>query len=192
MYLVAHAASQPSDGGALRIRDEGVGHLGNRGAKASTALPMRQVGRAPHHAVDNGVGRVEADGPGCEPPHRVYGFHVLDHGVEELVDGGVELADDVRGDVPSIVEPHHLVVGIGGREEQVSVGEAEEAGVVEDGGAPVVGAQVLRVLEGGGDAGLAGGGVLVAAAYPDGVRPVRLGAVFGGGEEARGRGDVGG
>lgn len=139
-------------------------HLGDRRCKAPTALPRRQVRGAPSHAVDIGVDRVEGDGPGYELSRRVHGGNVLRHAVEELVDGFVERADEVGGDILGVEELHLLIIRVCGGDEQVSIGEAEEAGVVEDGDAPVIGAQLLRVDESAGDAGVANGGVLVAAA----------------------------
>jgi len=78
-----------------------------------------------------------------------------------------------------------LQVGVGG--EEVLVGEADEADVVEDGNTPVVGAQELRVLEAGCDAAAAGRGVLAAVALPDGMHRVRRRAGCEVGEEGRGR-----
>lgn len=166
-------------------------HLGDRRGKAPTALPRRQVRGAPRHAVDVGVSRVEGDGPGYELSRRVHGGNVLRHAAEELVDGCVEPADEVGGYILGVVELHLLVLRVRGGDEQVSIGEADEAGVVEDGDAFVIGAELLRVGESGGDAGVASGGVLVAAAYPDGVDLVRRRAGPGDGEESGGRGDVG-
>jgi len=115
---------------------------------------------------------------------------VLGHGVEELVGGRVEPVGAVGGDVLAVVELHLLIVRVGGGGEEVPAGEADEARVVEDGGALVEGAQLLRGGEAGIDAVMAGGCALVAAALPEGIHDVRRRPDHSLGEEGGGRGDV--
>lgn len=103
------------------------------------------------------------------------------------MDGGVEHVHR-RAHALRVLEDDEVVVARGG--EEVLVGEAEVAGVVDNGGVLVEGAELLRVLEGGGDAGLAGGGVAVAAAEREGVGDVRYGADASGGEKRPGGGGV--
>ena len=67
------------------------------------------------------------------------------------------------------------------------VGVVEDAGVVEHGGAHVEGAELLRVLEGGGDARRTGGGVGVPAAERESVDDVWCRTGGGLGEKGRGR-----
>jgi len=91
----------------------------------------------------------------------------------------------VGGDVEAVLEEHRLVVGVGGGGEEVLVGEAEEARVVEDGHALVAaGAHLVSLLEARRDAVAARGGALVAAALPEGVHRARCRPGDGRGEES--------
>lgn len=80
------------------------------------------------------------------------------------------------------------------RRREVPAGEGEDAAVVDDGDAPVEGAQLLRVREPALDAGAAAGDVLVVdrRAQRERVHGVGRRAGGGGGEEVRRRGDVAG
>lgn len=167
-------------------------HLGDGVRQARPAAPRRHVRRAPRHAVDDRVGRVEADLAGAEPPRR--GGGVVRRGVEDLVDGPVELADVRDGDVLGVPELPLHVRRVGGGAEEVPAGEGEDAAVVDDVCAPVVRAQAPRVREGAGDAGAAAGGVLVVdrRAEREGVDRVGRAADGGVGEEVRRGGGVAG
>lgn len=189
VHLIPHGAPHAGDPGALGVGAEHSRHLGNRLVQARTALPGRQVRGARRHAIDIGVGRVKSDGSSHEEPHGRWvraGREVLGHGVEEAVGGRVEPGGDAGGDVRRVGEANLLPVQVGRGGKEVSAGEAEEAVVVEDGGAFVVRAQCLRVGEAGRDAVVASGGVLVAPALSDGVDHVRCRADRGGREASRG------
>jgi hypothetical protein len=101
-------------------------------------------------------------------PHRRLRC-VVDGGVEEDTDGGVEHGGR-RGrflwtfgqneDGVEVV----IVGGAAGGEEEVLIGVAEDAQLVEDGGVLVVGAELLRVLESTGGTHSTGGRFDVTAA----------------------------
>lgn len=178
-------APESEDPAAL-LPAEILGHHPDDPPQAAPAGGRRHVRRALRQPVN--LAAVEPFLPRAEPPGRVR-RRVVGGGVDEDAHGGVEHLGR-RGHVLCVHEDEELVVAVGGGEE-VLVGEAERAGVVEDGGVLVVGAELLRVLERGGDAAGAGGGVGgVAAAERERVDDVRDGAEGGGGEERPGRGGV--
>ncbi len=152
--------------------------------EAAPAVVRRHVRRALGQPVDGGVGGIEGLLPRGEPPGRVR-RRVAAGGVEEGGGGGVEHLRR-RARVLRVHEQHGAPVVRGGGEE-VAVGEAEVAEVVDDEHVLVVGAQLLAPLEGVVDAGLAGGGVGdVAAAERERVDDVRDGAEAAGREEGGG------
>lgn len=193
MHVVPVVAPHPKNPpGRAPAEVVGIVHPRDYAGQAAPAAGRRHVRRALHQRVD------VADAPAAErlhargePPGRARRRRrrrVVRGGVEERNHGGVEHLGR-RGHVPHLAEVGREVVAVGG--EEVPAGEAEVAGVVEHGGLPGVGAQLLPVLERGGDARAAGGGVRgVAAAEREAVGRVRRVADPAGGEEDRGGGGV--
>ena len=197
-HLVPEVAPHPEHAPS-RPPAEFFGQLPDHRREAGPADFGRLVRRALRQRVDLGAVAVAVDAlllPRAVPPRRVR-RRVVRGGVDEHCDGRVERCRRRGAHAAGALE------GVGGDEvviveEEVAVGVAELAEVVEDEHVLDERAPPRRVAEGGRDAALAGGGVGVAAAQreavhlvgdvADGARGVhgrRRGGVLGegGGEE---------
>lgn len=136
--------------------------------QAGCALVGGEVRRALHSAVHRRQG-ANVHARGREPPGAVdRGLgRVVQQSEQEEPDGVLALRE-----VLGVHQEGH-VAAVGGGRQEVSVGEAEEAGIVVHGGFLAERAELLRVLEACGNAVLAGGGVDVPAAEGKGVHHVR-------------------
>lgn len=152
-------------------------------AEACPALGRRHVRRALCQRVNLGVSLAKRLFTCAEAPEWILG-RVVGGRVDEPARGSVERRHLRRGDVVEAPGEVHAPV-VGGVGQKVPVGVAEDARIIEHGGAFVERAELLRVPELTCDAASTRGGIGVAAAERKGVDDVRGRACDAGGKESR-------